>query len=168
MKHIIGIDNGLNGCACFLGPHEPYFFDTPTISITTAKKKRNKYDEMKMARFFKELKYQISVESQVFCFIEEVRYLPKQSSQSSGSIGYGYGLWRGLIAYAGLPVEVVSVRNWQKAFGIYGKGQQTKNASYMVAKRLHPCGQFTTVKGRVLDGRCDAFLIAEYGRRILK
>ena len=168
MKMIVGIDNGLSGCACFLGNQEPYFFDTPTISITTAKKKRQKYDEMKMARFFKELKYRVSSESQIFCFIEEVRYLPKQSSQSSGSIGYGYGLWRGIIASCGFACEVVRVRNWQKMFGIYGKGKETKNASYMTAKRLHPCGQFTTVKGRVLDGRCDAFLIAEYGRRILK
>ena len=162
-KAIIGIDNGKLGAVCVLNRYEPVFFDTPTISIITAKKKRNKYDEMKMADFLKRFEH---VEPHVF--IEEVRYLPKQSSQASGSIGYGHGLWRGIIATLGYPMELVTVRNWQKMFGIYGKGSETKNASHMIAKRLHPCGQFETVKGRILDGRSDAFLIAEYGRRILK
>ena len=69
-----------------------------------------------------------------------------------------------------LSFTFVSAQKWQNHFGVSKpRGSKelwnTKTKAYKIATKLFPKAQLTTKRGRVLDGRSDALLIAEYGRR---
>lgn len=161
-KLYIGIDNGLGGAISVIDyDNRIRTFDMPVLDIIKNKKKRSQYDESALRDIFLLFEGKPAI-----AFIEEVRYMPGQSSQSSGSIGYGFGLMVGLMTAFEIPFQKVSVRDWQKHFQIYGKGKETKNQSYRVASKLFPQNIFKTERGRILDGRSDATLISEYAKRI--
>jgi len=159
---IIGIDNGLTGAVCMLeNGCRPFIARTPTL-----KTRKVIYNPVEMFRVLVGMRGNVP-QTEVHCFLEEVRALPKQSSQSGLSIGYGFGLWTMALTAAGIPFEIVRVRDWQKYFSIYGKGEETKRAAYLIAKQMYPYLNFKTERGKVLDGNVDSLLIAEHGRRKL-
>ena len=72
------------------------------------------------------------------------------------------------MAFTGLGVSLIEVppKEWQREFGIKGgKGDDTKAQSYLIASRMFPGVELKGPRGAILDGRADALLIAEYGRR---
>jgi crossover junction endodeoxyribonuclease RuvC len=78
------------------------------------------------------------------------------------TMGRGLGTWEGVLAGLGIPYELVTPQRWKKAL-MDGMGKD-KDASRLQAIRLFPAiaGQLARKKD---DGRADALLIAEYGRR---
>lgn len=162
-KAYFGIDNGLHGCISvilFEKQMRIEQYDMPIVTNMTNKKKRNQFDEKEVFNIF--LNY---TKYESHAFIENVTYMPGQSSQSSGSIGYGYGLMVMALTACRISFETVTVRKWQKEFGIYGKGKETKNQAYRVASKLFPKLELKTKRGRLLDGRSDSILLAEFCRR---
>ncbi len=80
----------------------------------------------------------------------------------------GFGCWKGILAALNVPRQLVTPQAWKKET-MAGENKE-KQASIAVAKRLFPAtsDQYRKPKGRVdtLNGRSDALLMAEFGRRV--
>ncbi|MCE5333300.1 MAG: hypothetical protein LLG06_01795 [Desulfobacteraceae bacterium] len=105
-------------------------------------------------------------------YIEKMQPMPLGGNANFKRGGYLY-LFRAIFAAALIPFVEVPPKEWQKTFGIKGeKGNPTatKDQSYLIASRIFPGidYKYPGSKGKetILDGRCDASLIAEYGRRM--
>jgi hypothetical protein len=162
MSFFLGIDNGLGGCVAVIETEQRAktkitFFDTPTIEIKIGKKMRRRYSVNVIADFFKQFP-----SGDTFAIIETPIAMPGQSSMSSMSIGLGFGMYDGMMAMQRISRESVHPKKWQKEFSIAG---DTKSQAFEIATRLFPDQVFSTPRGRILDGRCDAILIAEYACR---
>ena len=92
--------------------------------------------------------------------VELVTSSPQMGVKSSFRFGEGYGLITGVLAGLCIPVERVRPQAWKKYMGL----DADKKASLALARAKWPyCESF----GRVKDnGRAEAALLAEYGRRI--
>lgn len=171
-KIIIAIDNGLFGCACKSEEDkEPILTDTPIVPVKVGKKFRNKFDVKEMVKILEQYSqiYTSSIKdpSNILAVIEQTIPMPGIASMATKSIGLGEGLWIGILATLKIPCMELSIRKWQSHFGIWGKGKETKHEAYLLASRLFPRCRLKTERGRLLDGRCDALLMAEYARREL-
>lgn len=98
--------------------------------------------------------------------IERVHAMPKQGRTSMLTIGYGAGLWQGILGTLLIPFRVVSARTWQKEM-LSGVGGDTKAASIIVARRLFPGLDLRrTPRCTKIDHNItDALLMAEWLRR---
>lgn len=167
MTIFIGIDPGLNGAVAvikpefkdgdFVVPQVVAVHDTPTLTIEGDKTKR-KYNKAAMAELLRPYHGQ-----DVLVILENVHSMPKQGVASSFSFGLGLGIWEGIIAALMLPLEMPSPQRWKKAL-LSDQGKE-KDASRFKAMQLFPAlaTQFSRAKD---DGRAEALLMAEYGRRL--
>lgn len=158
----IGIDPGLNGAVAFLMGNEAYVFDTPTMEVEGEDKVRRKYNTAAMANLLKQ--YAMPA-SESLVVLESVHSMPKQGVASSFTFGEGLGMWKGIIAAYGLPLELPSPQRWKKAL-LADQGKE-KSASRFKAIQLFPAlaDKLSRVKD---DGRAESLLLAEYGRRLRK
>jgi crossover junction endodeoxyribonuclease RuvC len=94
--------------------------------------------------------------------VERVHSMPKQGVASAFSFGASYGVVLGVLAALRVPYQLVTPQRWKREM-MDGQGKE-KAASRMVARRLWPdhADLFARVKD---DGRAEAALIAEWGRR---
>lgn len=155
----VGIDPGLDGAVCILnGPTAPTprFFDTPYLTVTKGKGTKRKYLPAAMAAILEPLRGF----PDVLVGVELVGAMPGQGVTSMFSIGFGCGLWHGIIAGLKLPHEQITPQRWKKLFGLGAD----KNASIVRALQIYPAcaSQFSRKKDH---GRAEALLIAEYLRR---
>jgi len=162
MSFFLGIDNGVSGCVAVLETGQRSktkitLFDTPIVIVKIGNKKRKRYNINVLADFFKQFPA-----GDTFAVIESPIAMPKQSSTSTLSTGIGFGLYQGIMSMQLIAYESVHPKRWQKEFGIIG---DTKSMAFQIASRLFPDQVFSTPRDRLLDGRCDAILMAEYGCR---
>ena len=155
----IGIDPGLNGAVGVIMENEHYVFDTPTMVVAGEKNKR-RYNTAAMAGLLN-----IYGPEESLVILESVHSMPKQGVASSFCFGQGLGMWQGIIAALGLPLEMPSPQRWKKEM-LADQGKD-KDASRFKAIALFPAlaAQMSRVKD---DGRAEAILMAEYGRRLRK
>jgi hypothetical protein len=161
----IGIDPGLDGAVAVLGYSDDrpgndgrtVVFDTPTLTVRGAKGNKREYNLHEMAKF---LRLFSEVPSRVY--IEKVHSMPGQGVRSMFSMGYGAGAWAGILAALDFSYSYVSPQRW-KGVLLDGMGKD-KDAGRFRAIQLFPdvADQLARKKD---DGRADALLIAEYGRR---
>lgn len=158
---VLGIDPGLDGAVAVINHGYPLMTATQVLDTPTAKDGKHRvYLPTEMKAILVNV-----VGGKTCCvFIERVHAMPKQGVSSSFNFGVGYGLWQGLVAGLGLPVEFVTPQAWQKE--MLAGMQGGKDASRIRAQQLFPeiHEQFSRKKD---DGRADAILIAEFGRRRL-
>jgi crossover junction endodeoxyribonuclease RuvC len=162
----IGIDPGLNGAVGVLSEISPYWrsevYDTPTMVVSGIKEKRV-YNAAAMAALLKPFAEHVG--DDVLVILEAVHSMPKQGVSSSFSFGEGLGMWKGIIAAFGLPLEMPSPQRWKKE--IMADQGKDKDASRFKAIALFPA--LATQLARVKDdGRAEALLLAEYGKRLRK
>ena len=97
-------------------------------------------------------------------FIEKQQAFPKQGVVSTFNLGIHYGTLLGILKTLKIPYEEIAPKKWQKA--MLGSGRRTrkenKKLSLEKAKSLFP---YLNIGKH--DGKSDALLIAEYGRRFL-
>jgi crossover junction endodeoxyribonuclease RuvC len=100
--------------------------------------------------------------SDVHVFIERVHSMPGSSGRSMFAFGQGYGEWRGEVVALGYSLTAVEPARWKGAL-MDGMGKD-KDAARFRAALLFPqlAAQFARKQD---DGRAEALLIAEYGRR---
>jgi hypothetical protein len=134
--------------------------DIPTIVEKKNGKIRNKYDVNALADVFKGF-----TSGNTFAVLEAVTAMPHQGVVSMVSIGYGSGLYQGILAMQRISYEIVHPKRWQKEFHISGAAGDTKGQGFSIASRLFPDMVLKTPRGRLLDGRVDSLLICEYCRR---
>lgn len=168
---IAGIDLGLSGGIAIIKSDRVHsIIDIPVLSTVINNKERNVYDVIEIIKIFNEL------QTCNFVFVENVQPInsPNSSKGANFSQGYAKGLFEAMLISLNIKHEFVRVQDWQKHFGIVkpndkvlAKKWTTKGPVYITAIRLFPDAtqHLSTVRGRVLDGRSDALLIAEYGRR---
>lgn len=123
----------------------------------------------------------------MYVIIEQAQSMPGQSSVAMFNYGGGYWSILTVLRILDIPFEEVRSNKWKKEFGLSGlkikrdKGekptQEEKNAAkkqrkemaVKAAMQMFPKlkNEFVTEGGRLLDGRAEALLIAEWGRRKL-
>ena len=162
----IGIDNGLSGAIAFLSGNETIAIDMPIITIKKGKKTKREYDLHTICKIIDNKTIEAgNNDTFVFATIEQAQAYPKQGGVSNYTTGYCFGLMNGLLVGMDIPLQTVHPRIWQKEF-FKGQAGETKKLSYRVASALFPKVELMTPRGRKLDGRADALLLAEYGRRV--
>ena len=164
----IGIDPGLNGAVgvitshgqSYIGSDHVNVFDTPTALVEGEKTKRKDLVPA-MAPLLKPF----ADRSDVVAVLENVHSMPKQGVSSSFCFGESKGMWEGILAAYNIPTEMVSPQRWKKE--IMADQGKEKSAARFKAMALFPslADQLKLVKH---DGRAEALLLAEYGRRLRK
>ena len=161
---VAGVDNGLDGGIVRLD-HNGRVLKKWVMPVVGRKGDgKRQYDIPAMVAIARELD-DPQLRDQVF--IERAQAMPGQGVSSMFSIGYGFGIWQGILTAVGVPFEIVSPQVWQKVIFSGMSAKTPKKESYLVAARLVPEESWlATEKSRVPhDGLTDAFCIAEYGRR---
>ena len=94
--------------------------------------------------------------------IEDVHSLPLVSAKSNFSFGYNLGVITTIAIACNVMVDKVGPKKWQKFIGVKEKGPAIKKEVAEIASRLYPTAVLHTPRGRLLDGRSDALMIAHY------
>lgn len=101
--------------------------------------------------------------------IEKVHPFYKSSAKSAFTFGGNFFAWQAILACFQIPYDFVTPRKWQGAmFDSAKKLGDTKQQSFERASRLYPALgiELKTPRGKILDGRCDALLLATYLQRL--
>ena len=152
----VGIDPGLSGAVAAIDDEGPLWVeDTPTCKVED----KNKYLVGAMAGLLKSF----AERTDVLVVLENVHSMPKQGVASSFSFGEGKGMWEGILGAYNIPFDLVSPQRWKKE--IMADQGKEKSAARFKAMALFPtlAERFKLVKH---DGRAEAILMAEYGRRL--
>ena len=161
---IIGIDPGVYGAVAHLTSNGPFVYDMPTYK----KGKRLHTCEATLADELDGV-----FEEELYAFVESVHAGHGYGGVQSFSFGESFGIIKGVLTALDIPYELVSPQKWKKAMAV---PSGDKKNSVPIALRLFPTltRQLTSKKKggdcsciKNLDGRADALLIAEFGRRLL-
>lgn len=90
--------------------------------------------------------------------IERVSAMPKQGIASAFQFGVGFGSILSVLQAMHIPLEFVTPVVWKRSYGL----SKDKHASLHKARLLFPAADLHLAKH---DGRAEALLIAEFGRR---
>ena len=145
----IGIDPGKNGGIAFISIRPR--FVTPIANTYC-------YSDNALISLCNDFK-----DSRVVCFLEQVHAMPKQGVSSTFNFGMNFGFIQGVLKAYGIPYELVTPQKWKKEFSCTAD----KNTSIEVCKRLFPYIDLKATDRckKDHDGKAEALLIAEFGRR---
>jgi crossover junction endodeoxyribonuclease RuvC len=118
-------------------------------------------DEIDCIKIFQILNIFVS-EVDSFCIIEKAQSMPQQGVKSMFNYGRGYGELIAVLKILKIPYQEIQSQKWKKEFSLIKKD---KKASIAVAEKLFPEEKFYTERGRAMDGKAEALLIAEFARR---
>ena len=104
--------------------------------------------------------------SGVVCFLERVHSQPNNGIKAAFSFGENYGYIRGLLEAFYIPYQTVPPQTWKREFSITAD----KKSSIECAQRLFPNVDLRRTERckSAHDGKAEALLICEYGRRHFK
>lgn len=91
-------------------------------------------------------------------YVERVASMPGQGVASSFQFGVGFGSLLAACRYIAMPLELVTPATWKRALGL----SSAKRASLDRARMSFPTAELHLAKH---DGRAEALLLADYGRR---
>src|SRR5262245_443248 len=169
MIRVLGVDPGLDGALAVLDLHHSGAIlhltsvtPTPTLTVTVRKRLRREYDVPAMWRVLFDAVSPPGV-SVALVAIEHQGPRPQEGVVSSFRTGVGFGLWRGLVAAARVPLAIVAPLAWRREYGLVGCG---KRAAIRIAVERFP--SYPPALSRH-DGAADAILIAGFAalRRVL-
>lgn len=181
-KIIVGVDIGISGAVVIYTPESGIsVLDMPILKLPVldkkgrpmGKKTKTIYDISKIVHIFKDL---LPDHRNCVVFIEKAQILP-HGFTIKGNVGVArcQALFEGVLTTLGIEYEIINPKTWQLYFGIETKKdnkgkviEDTKEQSVKKTKELYPQIILETKRGRILDGRADAILITEYGRRKLE
>lgn len=152
MTLFLGIDPGLKGAVGAVTSKGQYFgvWDAPIFNVDG----RNKHDIQGMCRIL------IGVQKlRVKVFLEAVQPFPGPGAVAMFGLGFGKGLWEGILTAFKIPYEAIPPQRWKKQM-MNGMGK-SKDASRLKAQKLFPTAELHLKKH---DGRAEALLLAEWGR----
>ena len=102
-------------------------------------------------------------DADILCIIEKAQSMPNMGHVGRFGYGVGYGKIIAVLEILEIPFQEIASIKWKKEFSLVKKD---KKHSCRTAKQLFPNIILQTEKGRWLDGRAEALLMAEYGRRL--
>jgi len=181
MNRIIGIDPGKNGAIVVVDfafanmCPEVTFYDIPLIKkIVRKKNRKGVYGEVTKTDYDTDAMASIlNIKDATGVCIESQQAFPGQGSVSMFNTGKGYGIYLGILAANNIPITIVRPKKWQGYYEIKGdknNPKATKQQSYQIAMKCFPGygDKLKTPRGRIIDGRCDALLIAGYEAKVLE
>jgi crossover junction endodeoxyribonuclease RuvC len=153
---ICAIDPGLSGALAILDTDGTLvaMHDTPTLTLRLARGTKQTYDIPGMCGILEPY-----AGAGLHVLIEESQCMPGQGVRSMFTIGYGYGLWLGILAALALPYTPVRPAVWKKACGLGKDKEHTR----LRAQQLFPSADLRRKKDH---GRAEALLLAWYGQRV--
>lgn len=160
MKTIyIGIDPGTTGAVAIISEVKITIIDCPPTVAEMADIIRPLSPNVYIDTTFTEYK----------AIIEKVNPYYKSSAKSAFTFGGNFFAWQAILACFLIPYDFVTPRKWQGVmFDSAKKLDDTKKQSFERASRLYPSlgTPLKTPRGKILDGRCDALLLATYLQRM--
>lgn len=176
----IGVDVGANGALAIINSKGRMIsvIDMPSIKIkTNIKVGKNKgkpttksvVDQRKLMMFIKNLQDDdiLVVERQQPFGSARPGFKRGTTPQADYSLGYQFGLVNGVIETINRKLYSPRPKEWQKCFGFVPKKEiDSKIQSINIATNIFPDANLLGSKGGLKDGRSDALLIAEFGRRM--
>ena len=97
--------------------------------------------------------------------LEKVAAMPRDGRASAFSFGRNLGAWEGILSALAVPYVYVTPAKWQRALLDSAKGQDTKDRSLAMARRLFPALDLSR-KGD--HGKADALHLARWALRELR
>lgn len=148
----IGIDPGLSGALAWLRPGGLSIIDMPTLTIGRGGKRKRELDPDALANLLRD--------DPGHAVIEDVHAMPGQGVSSVFSFGSTKGTIIGILAALQIPRSKVSPAVWKKALRV----PADKDGARARASELFPASSHLWARVKD-DGRAEAALIAEWGRR---
>lgn len=165
IQFFIGIDPGFLGALAVVdNKNRAQVFDAPVLTVQ-AKARNGKPGKTKREYILVEIRrilYRFN-SAQAIAVFEKVGARPDQGVTSMWSMGYGSGIWEMALTCAQIPFTRVAPLKWKNEM-LEGVGHD-KDASILRAQQLFPHVDLSTARGAMRDGRAEALLLAEYGRR---
>jgi crossover junction endodeoxyribonuclease RuvC len=155
MKYFFGIDPGASGAVAIL-TEEGHFvkvFDMPVLEMKVGKAIKRRVSADLLA-------HEVSLYPNAIAMLEQVSAMPGQGVSSMFAFGESYGIVKGVFAAFKIPAHLVTPNKWKKAMEL----NASKDGSRAKAIQMWPeqAAMFKRVKD---DGRAEACLLAEFGRR---
>lgn len=163
--NFIGIDPGLNGgFALIVGSNATTIrvYDIPTLIRQKGKGKKREYNISQLCSLLR-LQTQNIPRDHLFACLEFVHAMPMQGTVSMFSMGQGFGIWQALLAALEISYELTTPQRWKKVM-LNGTGKD-KEVSRLKALQMFP-SLADQLKLKKDEGKAEALLIAEYGRRL--
>eukprot|EP00982_Pelagococcus_subviridis_P001559 12440-Pelagococcus_subviridis.AAC.8 len=162
---LVGCDSDAGGAlAVVRGPSTGVItsvdvIDAPTMKVEVNGRARVRLDVDAMCAAVRDLR----LPPGTVAHVEEGGVEYGFSAQTAFVQGYNFGLWKGVLASAGLTVVVVKPQAWKWALGLARKGAGgSKDESRAMAKALFPEVE-DALKRKKDHGRAESLLIAAYG-----
>lgn len=157
---MLGIDPGMDGGLVLLERGIERVAVMPTIGARGAKRDM---DASAVMRIFSEW-------APDHIAIELPLAMPGQSPAVTLKRGEGFGLLRGIAVGMCRAHTAVHPKTWQKAVLVGVPAGESKARAYAMCQRLWPRSDWRASERckRPHDGLCDAALIAEWCRRVLR
>jgi crossover junction endodeoxyribonuclease RuvC len=153
----LGIDPGLTGAvACIF--HDGPIVTTvlPVMSNVKAAERGRKRTHLNARELAALLGAFDPLRCQVFL---EYTQAGMKGALANYSLGHSSGIIMGVLSALGFSYELVRPQEWKKEFGLL---KMQKDASRTMAQQLFPSVNLARKKD---EGRAEALLIAEWGRR---
>lgn len=165
MKVHVGIDPGKQGAFGIITSKrfdKPECVSTYKMPLIKARKGKAEYDLQQIKKLLLQF-----CSLGAFVTIEAITGFPRRAGHvvSVGAQYYGIGLMVGLVEGLGLPYQTVTPQKWTKAMLVGVPGTDPKMKSMLIAPRMFPHADLRKPRGSLDENKCDAVLIAEYGRR---
>jgi len=141
----IGIDPGANGGLVSI--------DNEGVVLHSTK-----YNIKDYVSYFNVLKKN---ELNTIVFVEKVHSMPRQGVRSMFTFGQRFGEITGLLEAFQIEYYLIEPQRWKKHFSLLGSN---KKDSCLKALELEPTLKCIGKRGGLMDGICDAYLIALYGK----
>lgn len=158
MTAILGIDPGLSGALALYQPSQLIVWDIPVLTIERNGKARRDTDLHQLLALFR-----IAKREGATAVLEQINAQPGNGATQAFSYGKGYGAILMGLAACELPLEYAPPQTWKKALSV----PKEKDGARARASELLPMhSSLWPLKKH--DGRAEAALIAEFGRRKLQ
>ncbi len=161
MKTYIGIDPGKSGAIAVLNNDGLIIHNIPILGVKA--KRTGIIDFALVVNIMCDIAYEYDP---IVAILEKPIYIP---GKTKSRMFEDYGTVRGIIVSYHWPYHEIKPTVWQKImFAGEPKRDNKKTTSIIVAQRLFPTVNFkrTGAAKKVDHNRCDAALLAEYGRRL--
>lgn len=153
--HILGVDPGLSGALALLDTETGKLDEVIDMPLRTIRKKEW-LDLYALAMWLDVRRSGIRK-----CVVEEVHSMPKQGVVSTFRFGYATGAVTGAITANMIPTALAPPAIWKMQMGV----THDKDTSLDKARLLWPT-MSERFKRKKDNGRAEAALLAEYGRRM--
>ena len=163
-KTIIGIDPGLSGAIAVIINDRTYTaHDVPILEVKNGKKIKCRYNVAAICQLLRQVRDEAHINLvPVEVWLEDVHAMSGQGVTSMFSMGRGLGMYEGIVTSLEMSLNYISPVTWKRKV-MDGQGKE-KDAAVYKAQQLFPAAQLVTPRGRLLDGRAEALLIAHYGK----